>query len=544
MQLPIRPRPNSLLPSASTAGSGAARAFCRALRPALALALGLALLSGQLQAAPATERSKQKMAAETRRAALQLKLSILTRDIKLTESAKESAADTLFDSEQAISNANRSLHDLAGERAETGIRLTKIAREQSALSNTVSLQKNQLTRLLREQYMAGNEDRIKLLLSGDNPNRISRDLQMMDYVSQAQAKLLATLRSNLLAVENSQRAAQNARDELEEIAREQTQQKNLLEQENARHAKLLSSLSSRLTAQRMEAGNVKHDEQRMTGLVDKLGQLIKEQDAIASRERRRQEQLAQERSEAKARAEQDARLASAKALADYKINLARARAQANVEAEGKIKLARARALIDAENEVRARLVRAKALAESERVAQQSGGKPPARLDAIDSDAAPALASSETPAQARLGAAPELPPLVLNGTFASLRGHMRSPVTGRLGARFGSKRGDGPSWKGVFIRAAEGVDVKAVAPGRVVFADWLRGFGNLLIVDHGGQYMSIYGNNQALLKRAGDAVKAGDVIASAGNSGGNEESGLYFELRHQGRAFDPAGWVNF
>jgi septal ring factor EnvC (AmiA/AmiB activator) len=79
---------------------------------------------------------------------------------------------------------------------------------------------------------------------------------------------------------------------------------------------------------------------------------------------------------------------------------------------------------------------------------------------------------------------------------------------------------------------------------VVFADWLRGFGNLIIVDHGSQYMSIYGNNQSLLKRAGDIVKAGDPIASAGNSGGNEESGLYFELRHQGAAFDPAGWVKF
>ncbi len=110
------------------------------------------------------------------------------------------------------------------------------------------------------------------------------------------------------------------------------------------------------------------------------------------------------------------------------------------------------------------------------------------------------------------------------------------------AKFGSKRGDGPSWKGLFIRADEGTEVKAVAGGRVVFADWLRGFGNLIIVDHGSQYMTIYGNNQALLKRPGDAVKAGDVIANAGNSGGNEQSGLYFEIRHQGRAFDPLGWV--
>ena len=129
-------------------------------------------------------------------------------------------------------------------------------------------------------------------------------------------------------------------------------------------------------------------------------------------------------------------------------------------------------------------------------------------------------------------------------FASLKGQLRAPVSGQVAARFGTKRGQGPSWKGVFIRASEGADVRAVAGGRVVFAEWLRGFGNLIIVDHGGQYMSIYGNNQSLLKRVGDAVKGGEAIASAGNSGGNEESGLYFELRHQGRAFDPATWVKF
>jgi septal ring factor EnvC (AmiA/AmiB activator) len=77
---------------------------------------------------------------------------------------------------------------------------------------------------------------------------------------------------------------------------------------------------------------------------------------------------------------------------------------------------------------------------------------------------------------------------------------------------------------------------------VVFADWLRGYGNLLIVDHGDDYLSIYANNESVLKRVGDAVHAGDVVATVGASGGNESSGLYFELRHQGRAFDPVPWL--
>jgi septal ring factor EnvC (AmiA/AmiB activator) len=86
-------------------------------------------------------------------------------------------------------------------------------------------------------------------------------------------------------------------------------------------------------------------------------------------------------------------------------------------------------------------------------------------------------------------------------------------------------------------------VKAVAGGRVVFADWLRGFGNLMIIDHGSAYMTLYANNEALYKRVGDPVRSGETIATVGNSGGNPDSGLYFELRHEGKALDPLGWVD-
>lgn len=127
-------------------------------------------------------------------------------------------------------------------------------------------------------------------------------------------------------------------------------------------------------------------------------------------------------------------------------------------------------------------------------------------------------------------------------FAALRGKLRLPVRGDVTNRFGSSREDsGISWKGLFIKASEGAEVKSVATGRVVFADWLRGFGNLIILDHGDGYMSLYGNNQAVLKQVGDSVHAGDVIASVGNSGGNEANGLYYELRSQSRPFDPLSW---
>jgi len=129
-----------------------------------------------------------------------------------------------------------------------------------------------------------------------------------------------------------------------------------------------------------------------------------------------------------------------------------------------------------------------------------------------------------------------------GNFGALRGKLNLPVRGELTNHFGDARTDtGVSWKGLFIRANEGSEVKSIASGRVVFADWMRGFGNLLIIDHGDGYMSLYGNNQALLRKVGDTVKGGDTVASVGNSGGNEANGLYYELRKQSKPFDPLGW---
>lgn len=453
--------------------------------------LACVLASAALAAKP-TERSRQKAAAEAKRAGIQQKLSELKKEISRTEDQKEDVADDLAESEAAISNANRALRDLANEQQETNARLQDLATEHERLAQTIVAQKKQLSALLREHYVAGNEDRIKLLLSGDNPNRINRDLQMMAYVSQAQARLIASLNANLAQVQENRDKVENAKTELEEIAQEQRDQKAVLEKEKVRRAALLNSLSSKLVAQRKQADTLERDEQRMSGLVDRLTRLIREQ---AEAERKRQEALA---------------AARAKAAAE-----AKARAEA----------------------------RAAAKAERERLAREAAkaGKPAPKP--LPEPEEPKVA--EQPAQEErtpdISLAPAAPP----GAFAKMKGRLTAPVNGTIAARFGAKRGgDGPSWKGMFIKAPEGTEVRSVAVGRVVHSGWMRGFGNLIIIDHGGDYLSIYANNQTLLKRLGDAVRAGEPIASAGNTGGNEESGLYFELRHLGKAFDPASWINF
>jgi murein hydrolase activator len=128
-------------------------------------------------------------------------------------------------------------------------------------------------------------------------------------------------------------------------------------------------------------------------------------------------------------------------------------------------------------------------------------------------------------------------------FESLRGKLKLPARGELAGRFGTPRENGSlTWKGIFIKAESGQSVRAVADGQVVFADWLRGFGNLLILDHGNGYMSLYGNNESLLKSVGENTRAGENIASVGSTGGALESGVYFELRHEGKPFDPMKWI--
>lgn len=128
-------------------------------------------------------------------------------------------------------------------------------------------------------------------------------------------------------------------------------------------------------------------------------------------------------------------------------------------------------------------------------------------------------------------------------FAQLKGKLTLPVRGEITNRFNTPRPDSTVlWKGLFVRTSGGQDVKAVASGQVVFADWLRGFGNLLIVDHGKSYMSLYGNNETLYKQVGDVLRGGDTIATVGNSGGNDDFGLYFELRHESKPLDPMKWL--
>ncbi|CAM3784053.1 murein hydrolase activator EnvC family protein [Rheinheimera salexigens] len=131
---------------------------------------------------------------------------------------------------------------------------------------------------------------------------------------------------------------------------------------------------------------------------------------------------------------------------------------------------------------------------------------------------------------------------LNG-LTKQKGQLSWPIKGNVSQQFGQSRQGGMSSRGIIIQTVEGAAIKAVADGQVIYADWLKGYGWVIVLDHGAGFMSLYGHNQSLLKQPGSRITAGETIAAAGMSGGQASAGLYFEIRNKGEAVNPINWLN-
>lgn len=190
----------------------------------------------------------------------------------------------------------------------------------------------------------------------------------------------------------------------------------------------------------------------------------------------------------------------------------------------------------AEKEMQRKIEEARKKLEEERARKKKEALAKARAEARKKGKSEAAAAKQ--AEARIAAAEGD-----HKGLGKLRGHLPWPVRGHLVRRFGEHRSGEVAWKGLLIGSATGTAVKAVADGDVVFADWLDGFGHVLVIDHGNGYLSLYGNNSHLNKHSGDSVKRGETIAEVGNSGGQPESGLYFEIRWQGKPVEPQAWLS-
>jgi septal ring factor EnvC (AmiA/AmiB activator) len=466
-------------------------------------ALGVsALLCAMLLPAGAADKPQKGAAAPDEIAEkrsdlgeLRSRIDSLRKELGSSEESKADAADRLRDSERKISRLQRELHELGEQRGQLQKKVENLEQQSQGLSGTLTQQQAQLEKLLYKQYLRGTPDAVQLLLNGDDPNQLARDLYYFSAIARTRRDLMGEINATLerkkaLAADARERAA-----EIREVEEEQQRRHGELQKQREEHKALHAQISSKIASQRKEIGTLQQDEKRLSQLIERLNRILAEQ-AEAAR-----------RAEAARKAE-----ATRRAEAERKAELAR-------KAEEERKAAR--------------------LAEAERAPDKPRPRP-----APDEPETPRPSPPVEPARpAPVQAENRYEPVASDGSFARQKGSLRLPVRGSVAGRFGSPREGGGTWRGLFIKAGSGSEVKAVANGSVVFAEWMRGFGNLLIVDHGDAYLTIYGNNDALLKQVGQRVKGGETLATVGNSGGNPETGLYFELRHQGQPIDPMKWAS-
>lgn len=357
------------------------------------------------------------------------RIEALQQELEQASEDRTEAADGLKKSERRISNVARSLRDLEVRQRRLTRELKKLEGEARLVSGEIVDQQQRLAVLLRERYVQGGDDAMKLMLNGQNPGEVARNLEYYGYIGRARAEIIREYQDSLARLGVLKDKARIQRDDLSQVKSEREAQKKALEDEKSARQKMLHTLSAQISKQRKEIDTLVRDEKRLARLIERL-----------------------------------ARLAVPK--------------------------------------------------------PQAANKPGQKVNRV-ADAS--LAGLD---------------------FDHLKGKLALPVAGEILHRFGqSREGGGPAWKGLFIRARQGQEVRAVGSGLVAFADWLRGFGNLLIIDHGDGFLSLYSNNESLYKQPGDPIRAGDVVATVGATGGQDEPGLYFELRRQGKPFDPLAWVN-
>lgn len=370
-----------------------------------------------------TDTGKQQELKELRG-----RIQSLQEELEQTSEDRSEVADALKKSERRISDVNRGLRELESRQRRLSRELKQLNDDTRIAQTEIAHQQARLGELIRERYIQGGGDAMKLLLNGQNPGEVARNLEYYGYIGRARAELIRQHRESLARLRELQDKVRQQNDTLGQVRQERVSQKKTLEAEKGERQQVLYQLSEQIRQQRKEIDTLVRDEKRLARLIDKLAKLSAAKPAPAPKPGQKVDKVA------------DASLAG--------------------------------------------------------------------LD-----------------------------------FRRLKGKLALPVAGEILHKFGNNReGGGPAWKGVFIRARQGSEVRAVGSGKVAFADWLRGFGNLLIVDHGEGFLSLYSNNESLYKQAGEPVRAGDVVAAVGATGGQDEPGLYFELRHQGKPFDPLSWV--
>ena len=375
------------------------------LIPAVAVALVLGAYPAAAQDDDLARIKEQELEAVRER------ISDLKASMDKATRARDKVTSELQSAEVKIGEQQLLIRDLERDRDRTARRLGELEGEIETRETELRTESGELAEQVRAAYMAGGQERLKLLLNQQDPATLGRLLAYYDYLNRHRAGNIRGVNDRLktLGELRSEAVAEKAR--LDEIAERRYAELEVLNSAQEERRALLAELETRMA-------NESREIERLAAEEKQLGRLIAELTSI---------------------------------LSDYPI------------------------------------------------------------------------TSEEP-------------------FASYKGRLTWPIKGQLVRDYGQPRSGALTWNGVVLAAPRGSDVRAVYHGRVVFADWLAGMGLLIIIDHGDDYLTLYGYNETLLKNPGDWVAPGDVIATVGDSGGQLAPGLYFEVRKGTRTVNPRSWV--
>lgn len=344
-------------------------------------------------------------------------ISALDKNLNLNKKTQAELQQQLKKQSLKVSEINRELNKLKQSIAVKDDELLNLQLEQGQTEQQQAQQLEALNQQIRSAFMNAQPSYLKILLSEQSPERVSRSNTYYRYFHTARQQQIKTLQTTLLNLTEQEKAIYAVKKNLSDLEQQQLVQQEALKLQTAERESTLAALNKKISGQDAQLSALRQEEKDLQSLLDAL-------------------------------------------------------------------------------------------------AKKAAQRPP-----------PAAAVKP------------------NERFSGLSGKLQWPLTGKILASYGSQRNlDKLSWKGILIASDKGTSVKASADGRVVFADWMKGFGLLIIIDHGEQFMTLYGNNDSLLKNTGDTVKAGDVIAQSGDQGVRQIAGLYFEVRHKGSPTNPIQWL--
>jgi len=362
---------------------------------------------------------------------IQKKIDALDKKINKKTKVKKGLTKELKKEEKKISKTKKEIYKIKKKEKNNKKKLTKLKKELKDLNEEIKKRRENQAINFYHSYTQGQIGSIQMLLEGNNPSQISRDIGYLGFLSEAQNNNIKKIKTNLTKLSNKKKTIDGTIKKIASLKSKKEEKKKRLEKEKKKKKRVLKNINKEISSQKKIKGKLLADEKKLTSIIESL---VKKSKVIAKKRKLKE-----------------------KTIPDNKL------------------------------------------------------LPDQSLDKLH--------------------------------FKKLKKKLKLPVEGKIIHKFGKKRPDtGVKWKGVFIKSNEGSPVYAVAKGKVVFSDWLRGFGNIIIIDHGGDYMSLYGNNESLLKKQNSMVRGGDQIATVGNSGGNNANGLYYELRKNSKPFNPLSWT--